>query len=91
MDEIDISGVDKSKLLYELWKRQKVAAFFSMSGFPSPKFDAEAAKEETKGYIDYFDGRAIKCDLSKDTAFIGSYEYDAGKGKFKEAVDAARK
>lgn len=93
MDEIDISGVDKSNLLYELWKRQKVAGFYSMNGLDAfaPKFNTEEAKQATSRYIDYHQGRAIKCDISKDTAFIGLYERDAGKGKFKEAVDAARK
>lgn len=89
---MDISGVDKVKLLRELWTRQQVATFFT-SGFgqmlPIPVFDENLAFKAVTQYIDYFQGRAIKADLSEDTVSIDAYERDAGRGKFAEAIKAA--
>jgi len=42
-------------------------------------------------YIDYFNGRPIKTDLSKDTVDTWLYNRDAGKGKFEAIVEMLRK
>jgi hypothetical protein len=87
---IDIKGVDKVALLQELWSGVKPAAFFA--GHPSliPPFNTAMARDAVGGYIDYFQGRCIKTDLSKETANPGMYDRDAGAGAFAKAVARAR-
>lgn len=74
----DISGLDKVELLEALWKNQKEAAFFN--GFnTAPAFDREQAKKAVKKSIDYFCGRSIKLDLSKDKVNFQWYDRDSKK------------
>jgi len=88
---IDISGLDKVELLERLWSRQIVASFFRMSGRPSPAFDRKRAADAVKAdYIDYFCGRCIKTDLSKDVVDPRLYDRDAGAGAFAEIVAEMR-
>jgi hypothetical protein len=88
---IDITGLDKIELLERLWTKQIVAAFFRMSGVPSPKFDrGQAAKAVKENYIDYFCGRCIKASLNKDTVNPTWYDSDAGAGTFANIVSEMR-
>lgn len=67
---VDISRLSTSQrlsLLEALWRQQRVSAFFGYSGIIPPRFNARAAEKKINGYIDYFCGRAINMDLSKDT------------------------
>lgn len=95
MTTVDISGLDRVELLKELWRAQVAAGFFgtfeglSMGG-GLPFSQASAATAVTQ-YIDYFCGRAIKTDLSKDTVNPYLYDRDAGPGKFAEIVLRMRK
>lgn len=86
---INISGIDKVDLLQALHARQVPAGFFG--GFSGPSFDKEKAKEAVKQYIDYFCGRAIKTDVSKDTVDPWLYDRDAGQGAFQSVVDSLKK
>ena len=88
MAEVNIKGVDKVELLKLLWENSKLASVFG-NYFPIDlsTFDYEAAKEAVKESIDYFRGRAIKCDLSKDTVDPWLYDRDYGEGKFQEIVN----
>lgn len=88
--EINIQGLDKPTLLKGLWENQKVAAFFRMRSIPAPKFSNEKAVNACKSYIDYFEGRAIKADISGDVANSAGYDKDAGKGMFQFVVDGLR-
>lgn len=87
---MDISGVDKVELLYQLWVRQEVAAYFKSCPERIPSFDRDAAKEAVKGYIDYFCGRCIKTDLSKDVVDVELYSRGPGKLTFADAIAAAK-
>jgi len=73
---------DKVALLRELHKGQVVAGFF----LPAPQFDEAEAKRAVTSYIDYFQGRAIKTDLSKDMVCPRLYDRDAGQGAFMRAL-----
>ena len=84
----DISGLDKVELLHELWKNQTVAPFFAGRG-SSPSFDRNDAIKALKNYIDYFCGRAIKANLSGDTADFGSYNRDT-KTPAEDVIDNFR-
>ncbi len=88
---VDISGVPKVALLYRLWSGQVPASFFGDNMLSSPGFHDDLAKEAVKRYIDYFQGRAIKLDLSKDTIDPWLYDRDAGSGAFARAVSDLRK
>lgn len=89
---IDISGIDKVKLLEELWKNQKVASFFNNFKHLAPKFDKELAKEAVKDNIDYFQGRNMKVNLSKDhVTWWKAYDEDAGAGTFERVVSELKK
>lgn len=88
---IDISNLDKSKLLYCLWKGQVTAGYFTATGTTPPDYnEAGASKVVANGYIDYYQGRAIKTDLSKDIVDPWLYDRDAGKGKFAKIVSDLR-
>ncbi len=86
---VDISGLDKVELLHNLWRGGEVAGFYG--GGMSPSFNVERAQKAVAGYIDYYDGRAMKTDLSGDTAESWLYNRDAGAGKFESIVAAMRK
>ena len=86
---IDITGIDKVELLHNLWQNMKPAAFFG--GMDGPAFDRELAKEAVKKYIDYFCGRCIKSDLSKDSVDPWLYDRDAGAGSFERIVQKIKK
>ena len=91
-ETIDITEVDKVKLLEEMWKGVKPAAFFAMSGTFPPNFDRSKASEAVKnGYIDYFMGRCIKTDLSGDTINPRLYDRDAGQGTLSKIVKTLKK
>lgn len=85
---IDISNVDRVALLKGLWENQITAGFFTLNAVLAPSFDEELAKKAVEGRIDYFYGRAIKTDLSKDSVDPYLYDRDAGQGTFQKVVDS---
>jgi hypothetical protein len=88
---VNIKGIDKMTLLKTLWDYQYPALFFSFNpDVPVPGWDDALAREALKqGYIDYFQGRAIKADLSKDEVY--SYNYDKGSRPTFEEIAAKLK
>jgi hypothetical protein len=89
MATIDISGLDKVELLFNLWNNQP---FIAPAYIGNPlMFDDVNARKAVTRYIDYFNGRPIKTDLSKDTVDTWLYNRDAGKGKFEAIVEMLRK
>ena len=93
---ISIQHLSKVELLFQMWKNQKVASFFTVSRTATPVFDPvvdqnKALEAIAQGYIDYFMGRAIKTDLSKDTISSSyAYDLDAGEGTLERIVAAMR-
>jgi hypothetical protein len=81
---INISNINKIKLLEALWKHAKPAFFFKHSRL---EFDEKAAEESVGEYIDYFQGRCIKCNLNDDTVDPYLYDRDWGVGAFKKIVE----
>lgn len=86
----DISGLNKVTLLNALWRNMQPAAFFPYRNTNPPAFDNTLASVVVERYIDYFCGRAIKSDLSGDTAQSDMYDRDAGEGAFQRVVDSLR-
>lgn len=91
MQQVDIRGLDKVVLLRKLWENMKVAAFFEQLPWLAPPFVEGLASDAVGKYIDYFCGRCIKCDLSKDTVDPFLYDRDAGAGAFARIVAAMQK
>ncbi len=72
---VDITGLDKIELLRAMWEASQPAAFFTFAhGVPAPAWDDKEAEEVIKRYIDYFQGRPIKANLSADS--VDSYLFD---------------
>ena len=92
---VDISNVDKIELLKHLWLNSTNASFFNTRSISnSLDWDTETdenAKIAINKYIDYFNGRCIKCDISGDVVNSSLYDRDFGNGKFKSIVDELKK
>ena len=89
---IDITRIDKVLLLKTLWVNAKPAAFFDSLAAPDPPgWNEASAKVAVTKYIDYFQGRCIKADLSKDVVTHQLYERDWGQGKFEKSVNSLKK
>ena len=86
---MDISGLDKVELLKALWKRQKTLGWCAHHGLPP--FDVDRVTEQLKEYIDYWNGKCIKMNLSGNTVDAWCYDRDAGEGACQEGVDALRR
>ena len=88
---INILGINKPLLLHRLWLGSSPALFFALSGLSPPKFDEEACITALEcGYVDYFQGRAIKTNISGDIAETFYYDRYNGRGKFLNIVTNLR-
>lgn len=91
-EKIDISGLDKRKILRALWENSKPASFYDFLPHLIPKFDENVVESSIEyGYIDYFCGRLIKTDFSGDTLRPDNYDHTYGDGKMKEIIENLRK
>lgn len=87
--KIDIKGVDKVLILRHLWFNSEVRAGAYILPGPDPsEFDVDEAAEAVKDYIDYFQGRSIKMDLTGDT--VDGTSYDRHNGPFATASAVIR-
>jgi hypothetical protein len=89
-EKIDIRGLDKVDLLYQLWKNAPVARFFTVAQLSAPLFDKEEAETAVLSYVDYFCGRCIKSDISGDSVSSEDYDSNTGAGNFKKIVEDMR-
>jgi hypothetical protein len=89
MGSVDISGIDKRVLLKALWLNSEPAPFFDRMNVREPKY-YEPTDDVLGEYIDYWCGRLIKTDISKNTAFSGGYDRDYGQGAFERVVRSLR-
>jgi hypothetical protein len=88
-DDVDITGVDKVALLRCLWRDKDLAAFYRYNPeVPRPTFDEDKAKMAINKYIDYFAGKAIKLDLSKNIVNPYLYDCDTYPGNVADCVGA---
>lgn len=92
MSSVDISGLNKVELLERLWNCSRPAAFFAMTGLRSPDFGSEGPSPSVavRKFIDYYCGRVIKTDLSKDFVDPFLYDRDNGTGAFAGVVAKMR-
>ena len=86
--KIDISGINKHNLLYNLWRNSKNVSFFIFKKVDSAQYDENAARKCLQnGYIDYCCGRVIKANLSGDFACPLRYDRRNGEGAFQAVVN----
>jgi hypothetical protein len=91
--EIDISGLDKKKLLKKLWENSKPAALFAMSGMPSPSISDSEIDEvfaDDNCYADYLCGRVIKTSFKTDKLNPWGYDRDNGPGAMQKVINSMR-
>ena len=90
--KIDISGLDKARLLQVLYNASRPLGLGFFTGC-SP-MTLEQAKEEIKSsanlYFDYVNGRVIKMNLSGDTTDSYCYDRDNGPGVAAKVVALLR-
>ena len=91
MSTVDISMLDDTNrviLLRSLWSKTFIAPAAIMSGAAFRSFDTTYALQLIKrGYIDYYEGRMIKSNLSGDTFDTYLYNRDNGKGAAEKIVN----
>lgn len=86
---VDISQIPKEELLKGLWENQS-------DDYEGPDQETEFNTDwgetivKKAGYIDVFDGRAIKCDLSKPSVNPAPYNLWAGEGAFQSVVNSIK-
>ena len=95
-EKVDISGLNKVDLLEALWNNAQSAIYYQRYEFgigndrpPSFSRDGEEISD-VKKYIDYFDGRCIRTDISGDSANPSGYDKEWGQGAFRRVVDGTR-
>lgn len=77
-------NISKLKLLKLLWENSQSASFFTHYRLPPPVWDEVNALKATKKYIDYFQGRRLKADLSGNTTNPCIYNRDHGPQAFEK-------
>lgn len=87
---IDISDLDKVKLLQMLWENSSPAIFFNAFPIKPPSFDRENASTAVESFIDYYCGRCIKMNLSGDSVDPYSYDRNYGTGTVARIVETLR-
>lgn len=97
MEEIVvITGIDKIKLLFELWKQSKSGFWMhhilEYQELPDSHFDWKSApKAIDKGFIDFYCSKPIKTDLRENIAKSWLYNKYAGEGTFQEIIEKLSK
>lgn len=79
---VDITGIDRTELLKELWLNSKDARFYTLNNIDSPygkqfKYptDDEVKSFKRCGDVDYYKGRMIKCDVYGESNKLDPWLY----------------
>jgi hypothetical protein len=81
---IDISDLNMTVILKELWENTITAAFYILNNITPPKYEEP---EKYDRYFDYHCGRPIKTDFSNlKSVETNGYNRDAGNNKFEEVI-----
>ena len=93
MAMVDISGLDKSEVLYALYNSshyQGISFLGSRENYTLQDCRKDFEESESK-YFDYLHGKVIKVNLSGDSFDPYLYDRDCGEGAAQEAIDKLRK
>lgn len=78
---VSIKGLDKGLVLYKLWEGSHEQGMSSLGVFTRNLTVNDCRKALAKNkYIDYFNGRVIKVDFSRDEIDERLYDRDCGDG-----------
>lgn len=77
---MDISGIDRERLLYELWKVRQWDTFWMITQNRTVPFDDSLAKKFTDRKIKILCGKPMYLDLTSDVVDFTSYNKYAGPG-----------
>jgi hypothetical protein len=88
--KINIRGINKIHLLKSLWNNSQPAAVFGMTGLRPPSFSEKEAKSAVTDFIDYFCGRRIRMDISKNETDPRFYDRDNGADSVSRIVEKLR-
>ncbi len=92
MENVDISGVNKKKLLKKLYERaQPQGRGFLHFQENDELSDADAEKLLQRGYIDYLRGRVMKIDITGDSVSTRLYNRDNGNNAAEEVIEEVRR
>jgi hypothetical protein len=92
MSTIDISGIEKYKVIQALYNASQPLGMGFIHYTPEPLSDEEAQEEVEahtyKGQIsfDYLRGRVIKCEISGNEMHPGLFDRDNGAGAAAAAI-----
>jgi hypothetical protein len=91
---IDITGLNKAKVLAALWNASRMQGISFLGNNGSNHMTEEEAnkilsdEEFEDKYFDYLNGRVMKVDLSGDELDPRLYDRDNGQGAAKRAIDS---
>ncbi len=93
---MNIAGIDKAIVLAALYNRARTIGLAGMMDFDPTPLDVLVARKiikERRGanplYFDYFQGRCMKIDLSRDEVDTTLFDNEYGPGAAQRALDAA--
>jgi hypothetical protein len=94
-NEIDITGLDKAKLLQVLFNnsKQQGMGFLDTSGSKDMTLEEAQSEIDERGdklFFDYLKGRVMKVNLSGNSLNVWGYDRDNGEGAALAAVNSIR-
>lgn len=87
---MDISDLDKVKLVKALYNRAQVQGMGIYHQRPGSLSDSQATNALRQGYIDYLNGRVMKVDLSGDSLDTYLYNRDNGPQAAEKVIQQLR-
>jgi hypothetical protein len=86
---VNISGLDKAEVLLALHGASR-AQGMSFLNLHTPTIEECRDWLAQGSYVDYFAGKVIKCDLSKDEFDPRGFDRDNGEGSAESAIKKMR-
>lgn len=94
MSTVDISGIDKARLLMGLYNRSHQQGMGFMHARGARQMTLEEAQKELDhnpdAYFDYLHGRVMKVSLKGDALSTFGYNRDVGEGAAEAVVASLR-
>jgi hypothetical protein len=89
--KINISDLDKTTLLTELWKNAKLATIFEITDLVAPRLNIEEIKSAIKyNGCDYISGRPIKVTFRKNMINVSTYNKYNGENLGEKVIENIR-
>lgn len=97
--KVNIEGLDVADVLVALWENSRSQGFSRLGQYSQNLTKAEAEQEIAEstenngGFVDYVNGRVIKCKLYHGATEFDSWGYDRdnGPGAAQKVIDQLRR